>query len=63
MNKLELTFSKSARSRRGSGRISWSQFQAMLRYHGVLMEGQKLEKLTATKDGIEFTTSKTGNQK
>lgn len=63
MNKLELTFSKSARSRRGSGRISWSQFQAMLRYHGMLLEGQKIEKLTATKEGIVFTTDKNGNQR
>lgn len=63
MAKVVKKFSQSAQERRGSGQLTWSQFQAMLRMAGMLRGGQRLEKVEVTEDGFKFTTNKTGGQK
>lgn len=60
MKQITVSLSKEAGSKRGSGKITWPMLQAMMRVSGVLMEGQHVEKLEVTKEGITFTTSKTG---
>lgn len=62
-NKVKFKFRKSAQGRRGMANISWPRFEAMLRATGWLREGNHIETVEVSKNGIMITTDKTGNQK
>jgi len=62
-SKFKMKFRRSAESRRGMAHITWPRFAAMCRACGILLEGDHIEGVEATKKGLIITTDKTGTNK